>query len=128
MNTNKKQSLHRMHGVNFEVDEKIVEKLRDAAVDAAIEAEVRRRKWEIAAVEFFQEKLEEKFGYGWDTKEGILEFSDGDATVKLLQVVAPFWKQNEPLVVYRRKLKSGKYAKGEKRIEVNYVLEFFRPT
>lgn len=117
-----------MRGVDFEVDEKIVEKLRDAAVDTAIEAEVRRRKWEIAAVEFFQEKLEEKFGDGWDTKEGILEFSDGDETVKLLRVVAPFWQANEPSVVYLRKLKNGKYSKGEKRVEVGYVMEFFRST
>lgn len=117
-----------MRGVDFAVDEKIVEKLRDDAVDAAIEAEVRREKWEITALEFFQEKLEEKFGKEWDTKEGVLQFSDGDETVKLLRVVAPFWKEKEPSVRYLRKLKSGKYSKNEESIEVGYVMEFFRST
>jgi hypothetical protein len=117
-----------MRGVSFEVDEQLVERLRDAAVEAAIEAEVRRKKWEIATVALFQDKLEEKFGDEWDTREGILEFSDGDETVKLLRVVAPFWKAESPSVVYLRKLKSGKYAKQEEQAEAGYVLEFFRFT
>ena len=128
MARNIEMDIHEMDGLLFEMTEEIASKLRDDAVAAAIDAEVKKDKWMRAVVSVASSKLYEKFGHLWRGMEGIMKFSDGDETVKLIRVIPPGWREAEPTLVYRRKLKSGRYSKSDCDIAVSYVLAFFRST
>ena len=128
MARNVETDIHEMDGLLFEMTEEIASKLRDDAVAAAIDAEVKKDKWAWAVVSVASVKLRKKFGHAWRGMEGVIQFSNGYETVKLIRVIPPGWRQIEPEVVYYRKLKSGKYSKSECELAVSYVLAFFRST
>ena len=115
-----------LDSMRFEISAEMVKRLRDAAVEAALDADVKKQKYEFALIWQVRNDISEILGSAWEQSEGVIEFTDGDESVQLMGLVRPGYFEREPLVRYRRKLKSGKYSKEVPTHPVSYIAKFFR--
>ena len=120
--------IDQMSGIEFHITEEIAVRLRDEAVISALEAETKKDAWVRAVISLARVKLSKKFGPFWDRSIGLMKFSDRSITVKIVRIEEPGWRESDPVLVYRTKLKSGKWSTSEAEVKVSYALSFFSIT